>query len=138
MILTNSNRSLRLIAAILTEWTESRGLGTISLARTYSRVETVGRIGVGVLGIAGVGLTWHLSRDIRNGTRTFAPFADHSRLKRGIVASVTVVLLVFWWGLAYPVADLFLPRLADWLGGSLSFGAILLFLIAVFPKMAGE
>ena len=138
VILTNSNRSLRLIAAILTEWTESRGLGTISLARTYSRVETAGRIGVGVLGMAGVGLTWLLGRDVRNGQRTFAPFADHSRLKRGVVASVAVVLLVLWWGIAYPVADLFLPRLADWLGGSLSFVAILLFLMAVFPRMIDE
>ncbi|MCL9812224.1 serine hydrolase domain-containing protein [Natranaeroarchaeum aerophilus] len=138
VILTNSERSLRLIAAILKEWTDSRGLATISLARTYSRVETAGRIGVGVLGIAGAGLAWLLGREVRNGPRTFAPVAEHSRLKRGVVASVAVVLLVFWWGLAYPVADLFLPGLAHLLGGSLSFVAILLFLMAVFPRMIDE
>lgn len=134
VILTNSERSLRLIAAVLTEWTDSRGLGSVSLARTYSRVETTGRIAGDALGVVGLGLTWLLGRDSRSGTRAFAPLAEHSRLKRGVTASVAVVSFVLWWWMAYPVADLFLPRLADWIGGSLSFVAVLLFLMAVFPK----
>ncbi|AUX09877.1 CubicO group peptidase, beta-lactamase class C family [Halalkaliarchaeum desulfuricum] len=138
VILTNSERSLRLIAAILTEWTDSRGLGSVSLARTYSRVVTTGRVVAGGLGIVGLGLAWRLGRDSHSGRRTFAPLADHSRLKRGIAASVAVVSLVVWWMVAYPIADLFLPNLADWVGGSLSLFAVLLFLMAVFPKITEE
>ena len=138
MILTNSELSLRLIAAVLTEWTDSRGLGSVSLARTYSRVETSGRIVAGGLGIVGLGLTWLFGRDSWSGRRTFAPPVEHSRLKRGGAASVAVVSLVVWWGVAYPITDLFLPSLSDWINGSLSFVAILLFLMAVFPKIAKE
>lgn len=138
VILTNSERSLRLIATILHEWTDDRGLGSVSLARTYGRIETVGRSGAGVLGVVGLATTWLLWRAIRTGTRTFAPLAARSRLKRGVAGATAVVSLVFWWGMAYPVADLFLPGVADWIGGSLSLAAILLFLTAVFPEIDDE
>lgn len=137
VILTNSERSLRLIADVVGEWAHHRGFSSVSLTRTYSRVETAVRVATGIFGVAALGGAWRLGGGLRSNTREFAPSARRFRLRRILIVAVALTGVSLWWSVGYPTAELFLPGLARWLGGTLSIAAVVLFLLALFPRLDG-
>lgn len=120
-ILTNSERSLRLIATVVSQWSRESNLGSTSLSRTFSRVETAVKGTVAASGIAALGVAGYLGKGLHRRTREFSPTSPKHRWRR--VASATVVIGLFgiWWFYGYPFMDQLLPGLADWVGVAFTF-----------------
>ena len=138
VVLTNSERSLRLIASILGDWTTATGLGSVSLSRTYTRVETAIRAITGIIGVAALGLAGYSSIELRSGSRTISPLASESMRFRLAVLAIAVGVLGGWWIVAYPTVDLLVPGLADWLGGAVTLFACALGVLAITPRADPE
>lgn len=120
VVLTNSERGLRLIATVVSIWAEQSDYGSTKLSRTYSRVESGMMALVGGIGIVTLGLATYLGRGIYNGSRKFEPTSDKHRLRRITIAIVVLGLFTSWWLAGYPFVDQLLPELADWLGIALT------------------
>ncbi len=132
VILTNSERSLRLISDVLGEWAETNGLSSLSLTSTYSLVENVVRVAVVMSAVFVLGLASKLAHDVYHDNKVFDPLSQRYRVKRSLSAVLSISLLTLWWVLGYSIMDLFLPWLADWLGVVLSMTFGLLFFTALF------
>lgn len=133
-MLTNSERAQRFLADVVGAWAEARGLSSVAMNRTYSRVATGARAAVGIAGLASVGLAWRLGRDLRSGARRFAPFARESVRLRAVLGSVGVLTAGLWWGFARDILRALVPVLSGWLTVSLTVFAVIAVLFALVPR----
>ena len=130
VVLTNSNRSLQLIATVVGEWADRQNFSSVALSRTYSRVETLSRISVGVLGITSVGLTWRIFTRVRGKGRLLCPYTRRVPYLRVLVVGFVVALLYLWWSTLRSTVDLFIPGMTEWLSVAVTITGLLV-LVAV-------
>ena len=130
VVLTNSERSLQLIADVVEAWADRRSLPTISLTRARRWI----RLPVWILVGVAIGLSLRLGYGVVVGTRTFAPRSDHDRTVRAVLGGLAIVTLGLWWGRGRETVSFFLPVIAEWVGLALSAVAVLLLVTVLFPR----
>nr|WP_257719848.1 serine hydrolase domain-containing protein [Natrialba magadii] len=130
VILTNSERSVQLIADVVKAWTDRRGLPAVSLARARRWI----RLPVWVLVGVAAGLALRLGYGVVAGTRTFAPLSDRDRTTRAVIGGFAVLTFGLWWTIGRETIAFFLPVIAEWLGLALSAVVALLLVTLLFPK----
>jgi len=136
VILTNSQRSWPLIAAVLGEWAQWSGAGSVQMSRITTAVVL---LRVVVAGLAGMGVWqgWALVRGIRAGRRRWAPASPDRRKRRVLQASAALlVLLGLAWATAQPylmVSSVF-PGVSAWAGWALAALALVNMISAATPR----
>ena len=136
VVLTNSERSWPMMARVLTDWAQWRGLGSVKFGR-ITNAETVfwGLIALGTIAV--LLQVIRLMRDATLGRRHWRPFSEAHRLVRGLQAIAgTGILAVIGWSAAQPylfVSSIF-PVAAVWAGRVLATLAIALMVSALFPR----
>ena len=130
VVLTNSERSLQLIADVVEAWVDLNGLPTVSLttARRWIRLPVWILVGVAA------GLALRLGYGAVTGTRTFAPLSERNRTARAVLGGLAVATLGLWWTLGRETVAFFLPVIAEWIGLALSAVAVLLLLTVLAPR----
>ena len=130
VILTNSERSVQLIADVVEAWIERRGFSTASLARAGRWV----RLPIWILGGIAVGLALRLGYGGITGQRSFAPLSERDGTIRMVLAGLGLTTLGLWWTLGREAVAFFLPVLAEWVGLALSVVVALLLVTVLFPR----
>ncbi|APW99609.1 serine hydrolase [Halobiforma lacisalsi AJ5] len=133
VILTNSERSVQLIADIVDAWADRSGLSTPALASTARWI----RFPVWILGGIALGLALRLGYGLFSGVRSFAPLSERDRIARAALAGLAVAAAGLWWAVGREFLGYFLPVIADWLGLVLAAIAALAVLTALFPRTDG-
>lgn len=137
VVLTNSERAQRFLADVVGAWAEARGLSSVAMSRTYSRIAAATNAATGAAGLAAAGLSWRLGRGLRSGERRFAPLARESALVRAALAGIAVLVAGLWWGLGRGVAKGLLPVLTGRVTLALSVAALLALVLVAFPRVGG-
>lgn len=130
VILTNSERSLQLIADVVEAWIEQSGFPTVSLTRARRWV----RLPVWILVGIAVGLSLRLVYGGITGKRSFAPLSERDRSIRVILAGLGLATFGLWWTLGRETVAFFLPVIAEWVGLALSVVVVLLLMTVLFPR----
>ncbi|WP_235019645.1 serine hydrolase domain-containing protein [Natrialba sp. INN-245] len=130
VILTNSERSVQLIADVIEAWTDRSGLPSQSLTRARSWI----RLPVWILVGVAAGLALRLGYGAIAGTRTFAPLSDRDRTTRAVLGTLAIVTFGLWWTIGRETVAFFLPVIAEWVGLALSAVVALLLVTVLFPK----
>ncbi|SDK58429.1 serine hydrolase domain-containing protein [Natronorubrum texcoconense] len=130
VILTNSERSLQLIADVVEAWIEQSGFPTVSLARARRWV----RLPIWILVGIAAGLVLRLGYGGITGKRSFAPLSERDRSIRAILAGLGLATLGLWWTLGRETVAFFLPVIAEWVGLALSVVVVLLLVTVLFPR----
>ncbi|WP_233710812.1 serine hydrolase domain-containing protein [Natronococcus pandeyae] len=130
VILTNSERSVQLIADVVEAWTDRSGLPAVSLTRASRWI----RLPVWILVGVAVGLALRLGYGVVVGTRTFAPLSDRDRTARAVLGGLAVATFGLWWTIGRETVAFFLPVIAEWVGLALSAVVALLLVTVLFPK----
>jgi len=130
VILTNSERSVQLIADIVEAWTDRSGLPAVSLVHARRWI----RLPVWILVGVAAGLVLRLGYGAITGTRSFAPLSDRDRITRAVIGGLAVVTLGLWWTLGRETVAFFLPVVAEWVGLALSAVVVLLLVTIIFPR----
>lgn len=105
VILTNSERSLRLIATVVKQWSQESNHGATTLSRTYSRAETGMKGIVAASGIAAIGVAAHLGKQLHGRKREISPTSPKHRWRRVATATVVIGSFGIWWLYGYTVID---------------------------------
>ncbi|RKD89271.1 serine hydrolase domain-containing protein [Halopiger aswanensis] len=134
VVLTNSERSQRLLGEVAGAWAEAQGLSSVAMSRTYSRMATGLKATIGVAGLATAGLIWRLGRGLRAGEREFHPLARWDVKWRAGLGAIGFVVAGLWWGLGSEVLPALLPVLANWMEFALTAFVILVVLTVLFPR----
>ena len=130
VILTNSERSVQLIADVVEAWVEHSGFPTVSLARARRWV----RLPIWILVGIAVGLALRLGYGGITGQRSFAPLSKRDRTIRTVLAGLGLATLGLWWTLGRDIVAFFLPVIAEWIGLALSLVVVLLLVTVLFPR----
>ena len=130
VILTNSERSLQLIADVVEAWIERSGFSTVSLTRARRWV----RLPIWILVGIAVGLSLRLGYGGITGQRSFAPLSERDRTIRMILAGLGLATLGLWWTFGRDIVAFFLPVIAEWVGLALSGVVVLLLVTVLFPQ----
>ncbi|MDG5820566.1 serine hydrolase domain-containing protein [Natronococcus sp. A-GB7] len=130
VVLTNSERSVQLIADVVEAWTDRRGLPAVSLTRARRWI----RLPVWILVGVAAGLTLRLGYGVVTRTRTFAPLSNRDRTARTVLGGLAVVTFGLWWALGREAVAFFLPVIAEWIGLALSVVVALLLVTVLFPR----
>ncbi|MDQ2052185.1 serine hydrolase domain-containing protein [Natronolimnohabitans sp. A-GB9] len=130
VVLTNSERSVQLIADVVEVWSDRSGLPAVSLTRARRWI----RLPVWILVGVAAGLALRLGYGVVAGTRTFAPLSDRDRTARAVLGGLAVVTFGLWWALGRETVAFFLPVIAEWVGLALSAVVVLLLVTVLFPK----
>lgn len=130
VILTNSERSVQLIADVVEAWTDRSGLPAVSLTRARRWI----RLPVWILIGVAAGLALRFGYGVITGTRTFAPLSDRDRTVRALLSGIAVVAFGLWWIVGREAVAFFLPVIAEWVGLALSAVVVLLLATVLFPK----
>lgn len=130
VILTNSERSVQLIADVVGAWTDRRGLPAAAVARARRWI----RLPVWILVGVAAGLALRLGHGAITGTRTFAPLSDRDRTTRAVLGSLAVVTFGLWWTIGRETVAFFLPVIAEWIGLALTAVVALLLVTVLFPR----
>ena len=133
VVLTNSERSVQLIADVVEAWTERSDLPAVALVRASRWI----RLPVWILVGFGAGLALRLGYGVFAGTRTFAPLADRDRTARAVLGGLAIATLGLWWTIGRETVAFFLPVIAKWFGLALSAVAVVLLATVLFPKTDG-
>ena len=135
VILANSQRSWPLMAAVLDEWAQWSGAGTVQMSRITSAVVLLRVLVAGLLGVF-LWQVWTLARGFLSGGRRWAP-ASHVRWKsRTVQASAALLALM---GLAWAAAQPYLlvssvfPGISEWAGWAVAALAVVNLLWAAAP-----
>ncbi len=134
VVLTNSERSVQLIADVVAAWTDRRDLPGVSLtsARRWIRLPVWILVGVAA------GLALRLGYGTIAGTRTFAPLSERDRTARVLLAGLAVVTFGLWWTIGRETVGFFLPVIAEWIGLALSAVVVLLLVTVLVPRRGEE
>jgi len=130
VILTNSERSVQLIADVVETWVEHSGSPPASLARARRWV----RMPIWILVGIAVGLALRLGYGGITGQRSFAPLSERDRTVRIALAGLGLATLGLWWTLGRDTVAFFLPVIAEWVGLALSIVVVLLLVTVLFPR----
>ncbi len=130
LVLTNSERSLQLIADLVDMWADRMGFSPVALSRAVQW----GRVPIWILRLIAVGLAGWIGYGAITGQRSFNPLADRHRTARVVLGGLALVVLGLWWSMGQGFVSHFLPVIADWLGSALSAIAGLVLLMALFPR----
>ncbi|MFP4124141.1 serine hydrolase domain-containing protein [Coleofasciculus sp.] len=130
VVLTNSERSLQLIADVAGMWADRMGFFPVKLSRAAQWV----RVPSWIVGLVAVGLAVWLGYGIITGKLTFDPLCDRDRTARAVLGGLAVAVLGLWWSMGREFVSHFLPVIADWVGSALSVFAGLVLLRALFPR----
>ncbi|MCU4753548.1 beta-lactamase family protein [Halobacteria archaeon AArc-curdl1] len=130
VVLTNSERSLQLIADVVEAWIEQREFPTVSLTRARRWV----RLPVWILVGIAAGLSLRLAYGGFTGKRSFAPLSERDRPIRVVLAGLGLATLGLWWTLGRETVAFFLPVIAEWIGLALSVVVVLLLVTVLFPR----
>ncbi|RQG95645.1 serine hydrolase domain-containing protein [Natrarchaeobius oligotrophus] len=130
VILTNSERSLQLIADVVETWVEQSGFSAISLTRARRWV----RLPVWILVGIAVGLALRLGYGGITGKRSFTPLSKHDRTLRMFLAGLGLATLGLWWTIGRETVAFFLPVIAEWVGLTLSVVVVFLLMTVLFPR----
>lgn len=134
VVLTNSERSQRLIAQIVGGWSERRGLPTIAMSQVFGSMATAAQVATGVFGLATAGLTWRLGRGLHSGNREFNPTTQRDVGWRAGLVAVGLLLAGLWWGFGSEILSPLLPVLSNWVGITLIAFVALVVLTVLFPR----
>lgn len=130
VILTNSERSVQLIADVVEAWVEHSGSPPASLAHARRWV----RLPIWILVGIAVGLALRLGYGGITGQRSFAPLSGRDRTIRMVLAGLGLATLGLWWTLGRDTVAFFLPVIAEWVGLALSVVVVLLLVTVLFPR----
>ncbi|MFP9062030.1 serine hydrolase domain-containing protein [Natrialbaceae archaeon A-chndr2] len=130
VVLTNSERSLQLIADVVEAWIEQRGFPAVSLTRARRWV----RLPVWILVGIAAGLSLRLVYGGLTGKRSFAPLSERDRTLRVVLAGLGLATFGLWWTLGRETVAFFLPVIAEWIGLALSVVVVLLLVTVLFPR----
>lgn len=134
VVLTNSERSLQLIADVVGTWADATGHSGIYLTRAQRWV----RLPVWVLVGVATGLALRLGYGVGAGTRTFAPLSDRDRIARGALGGLAAVTVGLWWALGHETVAHVLPVIADWIGLAIWAVVILALVTVLVPRTDGS
>lgn len=136
VILTNSQRSWPMISAVLRDWAQWSGAGSVGMG-TIARAVPVLWALIAVIGLLSLWQAWRLARDTLSGHRRMAPLSRDSRILRSVQGVVFVGLVsTLMWSRAqdYLFLSSVFPRATGWLGIS-TFGlAIAMLFSALLPR----
>jgi CubicO group peptidase (beta-lactamase class C family) len=136
VILTNSQRSWPFIAEVLTDWSRWRGFGSVKFGRITNATAAL-RALIGFIVLYSLWLIFGLIKGLCSGNRRFAPLSRDSRMVRLLQAALSLgVIAALAWSAAQPylmVSSIF-PSAAVWAGDSLLMLAIIMILLAMFPR----
>ena len=130
VILTNSERSVQLIADVVEAWTEHSEFSTASLARARQWV----RLPIWILVGIAIGLALRLGYGGITGQRSFAPLSERDRTVRMVLAGLGLATFGVWWALGHDTVAFFLPVIAEWVGIALWVVVVLLLVTVLFPR----
>ncbi len=137
VILTNSQRSWPLIAAILRDWSRWRGLGPVKMTRITSGV-AASKVFTLVMGLVALGQLGRVILGWHRGRRRFMPRSGAPRLLRATTAALGFALLALLaWSASQPyllVSSIF-PATARCAGFALLCFALVLLLSAAMPLL---
>ena len=125
VVLTNSRAGYPLLIEQLADWTQWRGIGTLTLTGSYQRLVTGVLAVIGLFAGIGVVVGWTLVRDARAGARLTSPWAAGRRVRALGLLAGGVALLVAWWALAADLLAGFVPYLTTWLASTVTACALL-------------
>jgi len=136
-ILTNSQRSWPFLAEVLTDWAQWNGLGSVKFG-IITQATTGLKALIILIGLASLWQALRLLQGLRQGKRRFAPRSPVSLLWRILRAAAGFgILIALVWSAAQPylfVSSIF-PGTICWAGGSLLILAVLIILLACFPRV---
>jgi CubicO group peptidase (beta-lactamase class C family) len=136
VILTNSQRSWPLIAEVLADWSRWAGVGPVKFSRiTYA---TIGlRVLIVIVLLLSAWLVSRLVWGVRTRGRRWAPLSRDSRAGRALLATAGLAgIAALAWSLTRPylfVSSIF-PSSAGWAGIALLALALVLIVLALFPR----
>jgi hypothetical protein len=136
-VLTNSERGLPFIAALLGAWARWQGLPSIGLSRGFAWIDLLGRALLILLWLGAGWEAWRIGSDWLRGGRAFAPLSGRGRWGRILRALVTGLLaLGLWYGRSLEGVLVFLPVLSGQLALALGTWGGLLLLTALLPRQS--
>lgn len=135
VVLTNSERSQRLLSEVVGAWAEAQGLSSVAMSRTYSGMATGVKAMTGVSGLAAAGLTWRLGSELRSRDREFNPLSRGSLGWRAGLGAVGFLVAGLWWGFGSNVLSGLLPVLSNWLEITVTAFVVIVVLRLLFPRL---
>ncbi len=136
VILTNSQRSWPLIAHLLMDWAKWNGFIKVGMGRILWGIKLMWGLMV-VIGSLSLWNLWQWGVALMRGGRKFAPLSKEFRLLRigqATLFMVTSAGLLWCLNQDYLFISSVFPLVSDWLGISLFAFAIVMLLLALFPK----
>ncbi len=135
VILTNSQRSWSLIAAVLSDWARWNNFGSVQFGKiTYAAAAFW--IFIGLIALLTLTLMFYLARDLAHGALRFAPFAAEALGARLFKAAAGMSIAAFiGWRISQPYlfeTSLF-PASAGWAGWAFLALSGVLAISALFP-----
>lgn len=134
VVLTNSERSLQLIADVVGMWTDRSGLPSVALSHAARWVQ----LPVWLLWGVAAGLALRFGYGIISGERLFDPRSGRDRLARASLVGLATAVAGVWWLVGREVVGHFLPMIAEWLGLALAAVAVLAVVTALFPRVGDD
>jgi hypothetical protein len=138
VVLTNSERSQRLVVEAVGAWAEARDMAPVAMSRTYSGMATGMKAVTGVFGFVIAGLTWRLGSDLRSGEREFNPIARHNVGWRAGLGAIGFLVAGMWWALGSDILPGLLPVLSNRLEIALTVFVVIVVLTVAFPRSKEE
>jgi len=136
VILTNSQRSWPMIAYLLMDWAKWSGFSAVGMGRILWGIKLMWVMMV-IIGSMSLWNLWQWGVALMRGWRRFEPLSNDFRLLRLGQASlffVTLAGLLWCLNQDYLFISSVFPMISDWLGISLFAFAIVMLLLALFPK----
>lgn len=136
VLLSNSQRSWPFFAHILSDWAKWNNFPSVGMGAIVSGTKILW-IFIGLLFLIILWQTWQLVKAVVSSQRCFKPLSAKSRGLRLAQMGLSVVLiLALIWSLnqEYLFLNSVFPIAAPWLGASIFFGALVLMLMALFPR----
>ena len=135
VVLTNSQRSWPLIAHMLRDWTDARGLPSVGMSRIVAATTGLWVV-IGLIAALSVGQAWRVARRLRRREGRPAPPSRAGAARRAVAGGLAVgVTAALVWAVTrdYLFVTSVFPVAAPWLGVALAGAAVALALTALLP-----
>lgn len=140
VILTNSQRSWPFISYILKDWAKWSGFSSIGMDVITQGIKIIWTL-IGLVLFISLWQVWRLGQGVISGRRQFAPFSNESRFLRLVQISLFIILVLgLLWCLNqdYLFISAVFPLVYRWVGLSIFIFAVVLLLLALFPRTKGK